>query len=171
MLIVWASFKCEGSTATVLVFHMTVSMFLLFKGSWYYTRKWVWNLTTKVCYIASGKWNLSVSLQGFVYVLCLKLVSAILNQIFVFHQMIALQKLWKMFFISFKKLFRSRDIQIFVFSSSPLFLPVSHCFRGWSKKNLKVYEVINCLNKNLITYFVWYLEKEKRYDIETLIEN
>ena len=120
MLIVWASFKCEGSTATVLVFHMTVSMFLLFKGSWYYTRKWVWNLRTKVCYIASGKWNLSVSLQGFVYVLCLKLVSAILNQIFVFHQMIALQKLWKMFFISFKKLFlflRYSNFCIFVFPS------------------------------------------------------
>ena len=27
---------------------------------------------------------------------------------------------------------------------------------------------INCLNKILITHFVWYLEKEKRYDIETL---
>ena len=27
---------------------------------------------------------------------------------------------------------------------------------------------MNCLNKNLITYFVWYLKKEKRYDIETL---
>ena len=24
------------------------------------------------------------------------------------------------------------------------------------------------LNKNLITYFVWYLEKEKSYDVETL---
>ena len=26
---------------------------------------------------------------------------------------------------------------------------------------------MNCLNKNL-THFVWYLKKEKRYDIETL---
>ena len=26
----------------------------------------------------------------------------------------------------------------------------------------------NCLSKNLITYFVWYLEKEKKCDIETL---
>ena len=25
-----------------------------------------------------------------------------------------------------------------------------------------------CLNKNSTTHFVWYLEKEKRYDIETL---
>ena len=27
---------------------------------------------------------------------------------------------------------------------------------------------MNSLNKSSITYFVWYLEKEKRYDIETL---
>ena len=67
-----------------------------------------------------------------------------------------------------KSSFCSRDIQIFVFLSSPLFLPVSHCFRGWWKINLKVCDVINCLNKNLITHFVWYLKKEKRYDIETL---
>ena len=82
--------------------------------------------------------------------------------------MIALQKLWKMFFISSRKLFsflRYLNFCIFVF---PLFFPVSHCYRGWSKKNLKIYDVINCLNKNLITYFVWYLEKEKRCDIETL---
>ena len=37
-----------------------------------------------------------------------------------------------------------------------------------SSKNLKIYDVINCLNKNLITRFVWHLEKEIRYDIETL---
>ena len=42
------------------------------------------------------------------------------------------------------------------------------CFRGRSKINLKVYDVINCLNKNLVTHFVLSLEKEKRYDIETL---
>ena len=47
------------------------------------------------------------------------------------------------------------------------FFCVSHCFRAWSKINLKVYDIINCLNKNLITHFVWYLEKEKSYDIET----
>ena len=95
-------------------------------------------------------------------------MSAIFYQFFIFHQTIAFQKLWKMFFFHLKSFFRSRDIQIFVFKSSPLFSPVSHCFRGWSKKNLKVYEVINCLNKNLIAYFVWYLEKEKRCDSETL---
>ena len=72
------------------------------------------------------------------------------------------------FLFYLKSSFRSRDIQIFVFPSSPLFLPVSHCFRGWSKINLKVYDIINCLNKNLKKHFVWYLEKEKRYHIETL---
>ena len=67
---------------------------------------------------------------------------------------------------SSKSSFRSRDIQVCVFSSSPLFLRVSHCFTGWSKKNLKVYDFINGLNKNLITHFVWYLEKEITCDIE-----
>ena len=37
-----------------------------------------------------------------------------------------------------------------------------------SKTMKNVFYVINCLNKNSITHFVWYLEKEKRYDIETL---
>ena len=64
--------------------------------------------------------------------------------------------------------FCSRDIQVLVFSSSPLFLPASHCFTGWSKKNLKVCNVINCLNKNLIKHFAWYPEKEIRCDIEPL---
>ena len=98
----------------------------------------------------------------------LKLVSAIFCQIFIFHQIIALQKPWKMFFISSKKLFsflRYLDFCTFVF---PYFFPVSHCFRGWSKKNLRIYDVINCPNKNLITHFVWYLEKEISSDIETL---
>ena len=62
-----------------------------------------------------------------------------------------------------------RDIQIFVFLNSPLFLPASYCLRAWSKINPKVYDVINCLNKNLITRFVWYLEKEKRYHVETSV--
>ena len=86
---------------------------------------------------------------------------------FIFNQTIALQKIWKMLFISSKKLFRSRDIQIFVFPSSPFFFPVTHCFRGWSKIDLIVCDIINCLKKNLITHFVSYLGKEKGYDIET----
>ena len=92
-------------------------------------------------------------------------MSAVFYQIFIFHQMIALQKLWECFLFHLKSSFRSRDIQVFIFPSSPLFLPVSHCFRGWSKINVKVYDVINCLIKNLNKRFclifwegkkVWY---------------
>ena len=72
------------------------------------------------------------------------------------------------FLFHLKSSFHSGDIQIFVFLSSHLFLPVSHIFSGWFKKNLKVYDVIKCLNKNLITHFVLYLETEVRWDIETL---
>ena len=85
------------------------------------------------------------------------------HQIFIFYE--------KRFLFDLKSSFRSPEIQSFVFLSFPLFLPVGHCFGGWSKINLKVHDVINCLNKNSITHFVWYLEKEKRYDIETLSIN
>ena len=88
--------------------------------------------------------------------------------IFIFTLNDSLLKTEKCFLFHLRILFRSQDIQIFVCPSSPLFLPVGHCFRVWSKMNLKVYDVINCLNKNLVTHFVWYHEKEKRYDIQTL---
>ena len=71
------------------------------------------------------------------------------------------------FLLHLKSSFRSWDIRNCVFPSSPLFLPVIHCFKGCSKINVKVTDVINCLNKNFITHFAWYLEKEKRYDIKT----
>ena len=109
----------------------------------------------------------SVSRKNFNVLKNLKLVSAFFYQIFIFHQMIALQKLWKMFFISSKKLFSfSRYSSFCIFFLS--FFPVIHCFRGWFKRNLKVYGVINCLNNNFITHFVWYFEKEISFDIETL---
>ena len=50
---------------------------------------------------------------------------------------------------------------IFVFPSFLPFFSTGHCFKGWSEINLKVYDVIHFLNKNLITHNVWYLEKEK----------
>ena len=53
----------------------------------------------------------------------LKLVSAIFYQIFVSHQMIALQKLWKMFFISSKKLFSFSKYSNFCISVFPSFSP------------------------------------------------
>ena len=109
------------------------------------------------------KLNMEILLGYFSFTsfLVLKLLSANFYKIFIIHQMIALQKLRKMFFILSKKLFCPWDIQIFVFRSSPLFLPVSHCFRAWSTVNFKVHDVINCQNKNLITHLVWHLEREK----------
>ena len=82
-------------------------------------------------------------------------MSATFYQIFVFQQMIALQNYEKYLLFHLKGSFRSRDIQIFVFPSSPLFLPVSHShLRGSSKINLKVYDVIKYLKENLIAHFV-----------------
>ena len=74
----------------------------------------------------------------------------------------------KCFLFHLKISFCSQDTQNFVLSSFPLFFAVSHCLSGQSKKNLKVYDVINCLSKKLITHFVLYLEKELRCDTETL---
>ena len=71
------------------------------------------------------------------------------------------------FFISSKKLFSFWRYSKICISDFPSSFPLGHCFRGWSKINLKVYDVINCLNKNLITRFIWYIDKE-RCDIETL---
>ena len=98
----------------------------------------------------------------------LKLVSAIFIKFLFFHQMISLQNHEKYFLFHLKSYFHSRDIQIFVFLFFPLFQPVGHCFRGWSKINLKVHDVINCLNKNSITHFVEIFWEGKRYYKETL---
>ena len=73
----------------------------------------------------------------------------------------------KCFLFQLQSSFLSPEIQVFVFRSSPLFFSVAHCFRGWLKINLKVCLIIH-LSKNLLTHLVWYLEKEKRYDIENL---
>ena len=101
--------------------------------------------------------------------LCFKLLPVIFEQIFIYNQMITLHKLWKkIIFFHLKSFFQSWDTSIFVFPSSPNFLSVSHRFRAWSNINLKVYDIIICLNKNLITHLVWYLQREKRYDIKTL---
>ena len=41
-------------------------------------------------------------------------------------------------------------------------------FKKIADTSFKVYDVIKGLNKNLITHLLWYLEKAKSYDIETL---
>ena len=85
--------------------------------------------------LASSKLNwvvVSFSFDSFLYCLrcswyldvvnlLLKLMSTIFYQIFISHQMIVLQNCEKCFLFHLKSSFRSRDIQIFVFSSSPLF--------------------------------------------------
>ena len=53
----------------------------------------------------------------------LKLVSAIFYQSFIFHQMIAPRKLWKMFFIFIKKLFSFARYSNCCFSDFPSFSP------------------------------------------------
>ena len=53
----------------------------------------------------------------------LKLALANFYQIFIFHQMIALSKLWKMFFISSKKLFSFSSYSNFCISVFPSFFP------------------------------------------------
>ena len=82
--------------------------------------------------------------------------------------MIDLQKLWKTLFSYYKKLFSLLRYSNFCISVLASFSTCQPLFRGWSKINLKVHDMISCLNKNLITHFVWYLENEKRCDTETL---
>ena len=85
------------------------------------------------------------------------------HQIFIFSSNGSPSKTEKCFLFHAKSSFRSQDIQFFLFPSFPLFLPVDHFFRGWSKINLKVYDFISCINMTSITHFVWYLDKEKIY--------
>ena len=102
------------------------------------------------------------------------MASKLVFAIFYFFFFFFFKKCWhfkdygKFFLFHLKPFFCSEDVQIFVFPFSSRFLSVRHCLWGWSKENLKVYDAINCLNKNLITHFVLYFEKEKSYDIKTL---
>ena len=73
-----------------------------------------------------------------------------------------------LFIFHLERFFPSQDIQMFIFLSYLFFCPFDHCFSGWSKINLKVYDIINCLNENLIINFVWYFEKVKVMDITNL---
>ena len=78
-----------------------------------------------------------------------------------FHQMRALQKLREMISIPSKKFISFLRYLNFCIPVLPSF---SLC-------RLLLYDVINCLNKNSITHFVSYLEKEEWYDIEILSRN
>ena len=57
----------------------------------------------------------------------------------------------------------------FLYFCLPLFFSLSAIASGVDpRKILKIYDAINCLNKNLIIHFVWYIEKEVSCDIGTL---
>ena len=98
----------------------------------------------------------------------LKFVSAIFYQIFIFHQMIAIQKLWKIIFVSSKKALFVLEIFKFLYIHPSLFFALSAIALEIDSRKMLVYDVVNCLNKNLNTHYVWYLEKEIRCDIGTL---
>ena len=80
---------------------------------------------------------------------------------------VLLNKYEKCFLYHLKSPFRCKIFKFLCFQLLLYFFPVSHWLRGWFKINLKVYDFSICLNKNLMTHFVWYLEMEKRYYIET----
>ena len=89
---------------------------------------------------------------------------------FFFRQIIALIKNCEKFFLFHLKSFlRSQDIPIFLFLSFSFSScqPLKMIIKKMIKLNLKIYDVINWLYKNLKTHLVWYLEKESGSDIET----
>ena len=87
----------------------------------------------------------------FLRFILLKLVSAIFIKFLFFHQIIALQKLWKFFLFHPKSSFRSQDIQIFCdFSSSFPHFPDSkgqiRIIYKWNNGIIEIiYDVVNCL--------------------------
>ena len=80
----------------------------------------------------------------------LRVVSAIFYQIFIFYQMIALQKLWKMFLISSKKPFSLSRYSNFCISVFPSVYP---CQLLLWRLIQHQHDIISCLNKNLITHW------------------
>ena len=73
----------------------------------------------------------------------------------------------KCFLFHLKSSSRSRDIRVFCL---PLFFSLSATALVVDpRKILKVYDAINCISKNLITQFVWYLKKEIGCDILSII--
>ena len=82
--------------------------------------------------------------------------------IFFFTKWQALNNFEVCFLFHLESSFHYQVIQFFVSRSFTFFFSVSYWLRRRWKINIKVYDVRNCLNKNLITHFVWYLEKEKK---------
>ena len=76
------------------------------------------------------------------------------HQIFIFSPNDSSSKTMKNTFYFIKKGLFILEIFNFVFLSFSFFLPVGHCFRGWSEINLKVHDAINCLDKNSKTHVI-----------------
>ena len=109
--------------------------------------KLVYNLVSMFFYCICDIFILPLipSLSLAMFLTCsLKLVSAIFYQILFFHQMIALQKLWKMFFISSKKLFSSSGYSHFCIFSLPFYTPQTQRDK-WKWNNLWCHELA-CIN-------------------------
>ena len=70
------------------------------------------------------------------------------------------------FYFIKKALFILKIFKFLYFCLSLFFFLPAIALKADPRKILKF--VINCLNKNLITHFVWYLDKEIRCGIETL---
>ena len=77
-------------------------------------------------------------------------------------------KTMKMLFISSRKLFLFLRYSNFCISVLHSFSTSRPLLWRMIEDKSKVHDVINCVNEISITHFVWYLENEKKYDIETL---
>ena len=86
----------------------------MFSISWFFRKE---NFILKATFV-NQKYMCILELKFY-----LKLVSAIFYEIFIYHQMIALQKLWKMLFISSRKLFSFSRYSHFYISVFPSFSP------------------------------------------------
>ena len=151
------SFFCQINT----LINLYISATTLLENSYYYRVSLENKTVFLICYLAASRPTLTLMcfIKSCMFKAC---VCYFFIKILYFTKWHPFKNYEKCFLFHLKSSFWSQDIQIFVFLSSPLFFPVSYCFRGSSKKNLKVYHVTNCLDKNLLTHLVWYLEKEIR---------
>ena len=78
----------------------------------------------------------------------LKLVSSIVIKFLFFHQMTALQKLWKMLFYFKKDLFVLEIIKFFYFRPSLFFSLSTIALEDDRILEFRVYDASNCQNKN-----------------------
>ena len=67
-----------------------------------------------------------------------------------------------------KELFSFSRYSNFYISILPSFFPCQLLLQRMIQDKFWSLPIVNGLNKNLITHFVWYFEKEKSYGIETL---